>query len=304
MPSFYDSPQLTQAREGAYQATQKANTEEQAGMTLADSLREALTKKFSTANPLVQDRESSLSGYLSGVEQAPLSVTPRSAGGQSDVVYTPQEQAALIAGRRAVPTAKLATSNFLLGLGTGGIEDVVGSTSRAHEAYTKGLRGNAELANTRYKDILGELSARAEEAYKNASLAQRGSEASAKAEDTDAQGLMGALDEYLTNRGTTNFLDRFNPFSTAGQKTETQKKVLGQMFAKLIENGRLTDKDRDFYLGLLPQTYDPPDIAAAKIQGIKSGVGYKLGVQGQQPATTKGTAVGKKSGRFTIEEIK
>lgn len=168
--SIYDSPQLQSAR-GAYEgASRAATTAESEGISLPDRLRETLTKKFSTDNPLIAGRESALKNYLTVGASAPLDYTHTSAGGKSDVIYNPLQQAALIQGRRAGATAPLATSNYLLGVAQGGIGEVTDATSRANQAMTTQLMGEANLKRQSYTDILTELSQRAEEARYQAQL--------------------------------------------------------------------------------------------------------------------------------------
>ena len=162
--SVYDDPRLQEAR-GGYESAQRAATDSQAaGYTLPAQLKEALNKKFSTDNPLIQSRENALRGYLEAGTSAPLSVTPQSAGGQASVIYNPQQQANLIQQRRAVPMSQLSTSNYLLGLAQGGIPDIINATSDAHKAQTARLQGEATIKGDSYKNLLSELVTKAEEA--------------------------------------------------------------------------------------------------------------------------------------------
>jgi hypothetical protein len=161
--SLYDNPQLQSTR-GAYESAERAATQaESSAISLPTMLKEALNKKFSADNPLVQGREQALQNYLTVAERAPLDVTAKSAGGNSDVVYSPLEQSSLIGAKRATAMAPLSTANYLLGLAEGGIADVVDSTSRAGQAEASRLRGNASLARQSYTDLFSELAARAEE---------------------------------------------------------------------------------------------------------------------------------------------
>lgn len=172
--SIYDNPQLQASRNAYEGAARKATAADASATTLPDMLKSALTAKFSQDNPLVQNRERALEGYMKGVTEAPLAVTAQSAGGNAPVVYNPQQQANLIQARRAATTAPLTTANYLLGLAEGGIGDTIDATSRAAQAETKRLYGAADIARTSYKDILDELSMKADEAYKKASLSGGG----------------------------------------------------------------------------------------------------------------------------------
>lgn len=175
-PSVYDDPRLQTARGNYETAERQATTTEASAVSLPTMLRDALTKKFSADNPLVQGRERALENYIRVGDQAPLDVTPRSAGGNADVIYTPGQQSALIGAKRASALAPLSTANYLLGLAEGGITDIVDSASRASLAEATRQRGNATLARQSYVDILDELSKRADEAYREKELALKGKE--------------------------------------------------------------------------------------------------------------------------------
>jgi hypothetical protein len=163
MPSLFDSPELTKVRSEAQTAASAYSSASAAGISLPDMLRDALTKKFSTSNPLIQQREGAVKTYMTESANAPLAVTPKSAGGQADVVYTPLEQASLIAGRRAASMAPLTSINALLGLTQSGMENIIGATGRAYQGQVEGMKANAESKRLTYTDLLTELSKKADE---------------------------------------------------------------------------------------------------------------------------------------------
>lgn len=175
--SIFDSPELQQVKSEAATAASNYSSASAAGISLPDMLREALTKKFSTSNPLIQQREGAVKNYMTESSAAPLAVTPKSAGGQADVVYTPQEQAALIGGRRAAAMAPVSSLNALLGLTQTGLENVIGATGRAYEGQVAGLKNEADLKRLAYTDLLTELSKKADEAYRANDLALKASNA-------------------------------------------------------------------------------------------------------------------------------
>lgn len=158
--SIYDDPSLATARTAAQEATSKAASESANAISLPDQLRTALNAKFSTDNPIYADREGAIKDYFNATTQAPLNVTAKSAGGNSDVVYNPAQQANLIQQYRSPSIARLATLNDLLNLSTGGIENIIGATSRADQGAVAGLNADAQTAQGNYQDILGELKAR------------------------------------------------------------------------------------------------------------------------------------------------
>jgi len=62
------------------------------------------------------------------------------------------------------------------------------------------------------------------------------------------QGLFSTIDEVKTGAKETNVFNVKNPFSSAGSRFEQKKALAGQFLAKLVEEGRLSDQDRSFYL--------------------------------------------------------
>lgn len=163
---MFDDPTLINARNEAQSATQAFNQSQAQGLTLPDQLREALNQKFSTNNPLIQEREGALKTYMNETTQAPLDYTHKSAGGNSDVIYSPLQQANLIQARRSSALAPITSLNTLLGIHTGGIQNIIDSTSRAQQAETTRLQGEATLKRQGYEDILTELAKKADEAYR------------------------------------------------------------------------------------------------------------------------------------------
>lgn len=151
-----DQSAVDTARTQSQQAQQRLSSETAATSSLPDMLREALNKKFSTDNPLIKERESALTGYMNATTQAPLNVTPKSAGGNADVVYNPAQQANLIQQYRSPFVSRLATLNDLIGLNTGGINNIIDSTSRAAQANLQGVSNNVAMARQNYSDLLGE----------------------------------------------------------------------------------------------------------------------------------------------------
>lgn len=165
LSGLFNNPALAQAQNQYQQASQQALSSEQQDYTLPQMLRDALNKKFSTDNPLVQNRESALQNYLQSIPQSQASVLPQNNNG---VILDPIQQANLIQARQGAALAPLATSNYLLGLSTGGIGDVISAAAAAHQGQTKGLQGRAELARQSYTDILSQLSQRAQLAMEQA----------------------------------------------------------------------------------------------------------------------------------------
>lgn len=194
MASLFDDPALSAARNTAQTAATSASTEAMAGNTLADKLRSALNSKFTQDNPIIKDQEAARGDYLKMATQAPLNVTPRSAGGNADVIYNPLQQANLIQGYRAPGIARLATLNDLLGLATGGMENVIDATSRAHQGVIQQKQNEAQLARQAYTDLFGETQARLGEQQFNQKQAESGG-------GSDFTDLLALLAPHLFDQG-------------------------------------------------------------------------------------------------------
>lgn len=128
-------------------------------------LRDALVKKFSTNNPLIQQRQSALSNFLSSPEEAmekyaqPQNVTI--GGGQvpapgqnpvgeqvtvPNVYLSPLQQRSLYSRHVANKFAPLSTLNDLLQLQSGGIEQVLSQANRGMESDIKAKQQKFDVA--------------------------------------------------------------------------------------------------------------------------------------------------------------
>ena len=95
---------------------------------------------------------------------------------------------------------------------------------------------------------------------------------------TDSLNMVAAMDRYITRRGETDAVQRLNPIDPVGKGIETEKNLLTQVIAKLIEKNRLSDADRKFYLDQVPPWWMPQNTAIRQINGIKKGLFAKLGL--------------------------
>jgi hypothetical protein len=82
--------------------------------------------------------------------------------------------------------------------------------------------------------------------------------------------LANSLDGLLDVRKGTSMVDRLNPKSSKGTRYRTQNDVAAQMLARIIENGRLSDSDRQFYASKMPQWWMDDNQAAQAIDGLKA----------------------------------
>lgn len=157
---YLSDPALQSAQSSANTATQTALNAQQAGYTLPDLLKQALTKKYSEAsNPLMADLNTARQQVYSDISGAPAQVTQANSG----VIFSPTQQAALIGKYRAPGIANLAGLTDRFNLETGGLQNIINSTSNAFQAQTAGLQGKAELARQSYTDLLNLMKMQSEE---------------------------------------------------------------------------------------------------------------------------------------------
>lgn len=101
------------------------------------------------------------------------------------------------------------------------------------------------------------------------------------AEDADFQGIVRGLDKYLVNRSSSTMGDRLdiggNALTDKGREVANERNTIGQLLARLVEKGRLSDQDRQFYLNMMPQWWENDTRAKAAINGLKSALSSKLG---------------------------
>lgn len=96
--------------------------------------------------------------------------------------------------------------------------------------------------------------------------------------DQDFQNVMSGLDSYLDRRKGSNIVDRVNPASSRGIELDREKQAVGQLMGKLIEQNRMSDADRKFYLGLMDKFWYDDSQAQSAIDGVKNAIAGKLGL--------------------------
>ena len=150
-PNYYQDPRIAEAQAKA-KSTQETYASAAANdITLPDLLKSALTKKFSTDNPLIRDIEGARTDVLNSFTGSQASVLPQNNNG---MIFSPTQQADLIQRYRSPSVSRLSTLNDLFGLNVGGIQNVVGETSRASQAQTALKKGAADSAQNDLKSLL------------------------------------------------------------------------------------------------------------------------------------------------------
>lgn len=169
MADYLNDPSLQAARNTANTAQQNYYGAQQASYTLPDLLKQALTTKFNEAsNPLMADINTARQRVYTDMSNAPLQVMQP----QTGVIFSPNQQAALIDKYRAPGIANLAGLMDRYNLETGGLQNIINSTANAFQAQTAGLQGKAETARQSYTDLLGLMQAQTEEDWRQKQFAE------------------------------------------------------------------------------------------------------------------------------------
>lgn len=158
---LYSSPELQSARTDSQSAVKDYQDSVVKQSTLPDMLQEVLNKKFSTNNPMYAEREGALKNYMTVAEGAGTSVLPQNNNG---MVFSPNEQAGMLAGTRANALAPLTSVNERFGQAYGGIENIISEISNMYSAMVTGKKFNAENKRQSYLDLLEEISAKSQSA--------------------------------------------------------------------------------------------------------------------------------------------
>lgn len=208
MASLYDDPALATAQNTATSAQSDYLNSAQRDLSLPDLLRKALNDKFTNNNPLIQDLNTARGNYLNTTTSAPLSVMPENNNG---IIFNPAQQEDLINRRKTAALSPIMLLNDLLGIQTGGIQNIIDSTSRAAQAETLGKKGKADVAQTALSNLFDLVKAKSDEDYRNQSLAEtirsnKASEAiSAGKAGTDSREATGKVWDDLVKNSDTEY---------------------------------------------------------------------------------------------------
>ena len=165
--SFYNDPGLAGAQQQSQQAGQAYKTAVTNASTMPDLLKQALDKKFSENNPLIQERSGAAANYLNEFTNAPQAVQ------QPGMIFNPQEQANLIQQRRSSALVPVMNANELLSWQQGGIQNTVGETTKMYQALVQSAAIEAENKRNSYMDLLDLISRKAQAAEQQRQFQQQ-----------------------------------------------------------------------------------------------------------------------------------
>lgn len=209
----------------------------ESALTLPDMLRESLTRKLSRDDPIIKQRESALSNFLSSADRARAEFSPQ----QQDVVLSPTQQRALVSSRRASALTPLASLNDIMAARGMGLENIIGSTGRAAQAEVQRQQLRSQAAQQAFSNLISQKQLQLQQA-----------KAAAEKEDVE-ENVLSAVNQMrlLRNQGSPglNLLEHI----TFGAR----RSLASQTLARAFEKGRLSDQDRLFYKKLMPTRFDP-----------------------------------------------
>lgn len=166
LTSYFSSPQLNQAQTDYNTAQGQATQEQATADTLPTLLKSALAAKFGEDNPLVKQRGDQTTAYLNSIASSQNDVLPENNHG---IVLSPIQQAMMMNSKQNAYLQPLATTNYLLGNQSGGIQNIIDSAVAAQKARSDTAQGRAGLARQNYHDLLDTLSKQADVALQQRS---------------------------------------------------------------------------------------------------------------------------------------
>lgn len=207
---------LDELRTNAQQGVTDVANLEQSVPGLLAGLKQNLTSIFSKDNPLIQQRESLLSNYLSTPERTAASLLPSNmptvAG--SPLNLSPTQQSAIDASRSAAAFAPLASLNNLIVGQYGNIGDILSNAAALYQ-------GQVEAAKTRSTGFL--------DLYKQAIAEEKNRQDAATSVGIqgDIASIIAALQQGQTGgqKNVDDFLDSLvepDPFDTLRQNMITR----------------------------------------------------------------------------------
>lgn len=138
--------------------TQAANLTEKAP-GLLESLRQNLINVFSKNNPIIAERDTALSNFLSSGAKARAetlpSALPEVAGSQLNL--SPTQQNAIVESRRSAALAPLAGLNQIVSAMYGNIPQIVSSAGNIYQSQIEAAGKRAQLAQQSYENAFREL---------------------------------------------------------------------------------------------------------------------------------------------------
>jgi hypothetical protein len=144
LQSYYNTPELQQARQQAQTAGQNAINYQSAGAQLPFKLREAVQGKLDYNKDLIEQRNQAMAEYFQA---------PSAAREEFQDIWNPFQREKLVAESRAQSYLPYANLTDILGQRMGTISDIINAGTGAFQAQTGAAQGAAGLANQNYSNL-------------------------------------------------------------------------------------------------------------------------------------------------------
>lgn len=238
-----DFSTLDPLRQQAQTAGQNVAAYTQAGAELPGKLREALNKKFTTDNPLYEQRGRALSGYLTAAEGAQKELLTQQ---QSSLPFSPTQLRYLQGQREAAALVPLVNINSILAQATGTIPETIAETGQAFQGQTQAAQAQAQLAQQNYGNALNELVQKAEITRQNR-LLQLQEEAARAPQKADTQVVEANRRKYLVNTQTGQVIADLGAAPQAAGSADTLSPLLAGILGGAFGTSTPEAKPQRYY---------------------------------------------------------
>lgn len=143
----FDPSSVQPLQQASTDAASAAATSAKQAATLPDTLHDALTKFYSNDNPIMAQRGTAMTNFLTAGANSDAKYTQ-----PGTAVYNPTQLAQFKSSDRANAIVPLANLNQIISSGYGGIHNIVDSSTRAFAANAQAAAANAQIARQRYED--------------------------------------------------------------------------------------------------------------------------------------------------------
>lgn len=300
---------IQSAEQRAQALEQKALQYQASGITMADKLKEAVSARYSTSNPIVQQRDAAAQTALTSSDRARADLSKTIAGG---AILSPTQQQSILTQRNVSDIIPLASLNEILQRQYGGMDDSIDAATRAFQAESGLVTGQAGLARKQADSLYDRSIKERELAAKSSggpeSFSQRLAMFNAlkpgsnqEADAVDAKSGLNSLaqmrnilfgegsaysEKAYSKKGSSALKNSSNPISSLLNKDARTYNNLAKNAYDLIARNRtgavLGLSEEQFYKTFVPGFTDTPQEAARKIAALEQ-IYQDVYDQGQNP---------------------
>ena len=166
LASFYQDPELLKAQNTAQNAATQASAYQSAASLLPDKLKQAIGEKLDYNKDIIEQKNKAMGEYFA---------SPSVAREKYQNIWNPFEREKLVAQERQQAYQPYANLSDILQDRRGNIQDIIGAGTGAFNSAVTAQQNAAQLARQNFEDLFGLAGAKADAAYKEASLDKSGS---------------------------------------------------------------------------------------------------------------------------------